>query len=66
MADLMPLLAGQVRTAGMGQVVGLDITAALALTDAEGIDRTVAVPLLGGLARGLMWAYRPQETAPDV
>lgn len=59
-ADLMPRIMGQVRTAGMGQVVGLDLTAALALTDAEGIDRAIAIPLIGGIERGTLWAYRPK------
>jgi len=65
-ADMLPQMAGQVRTAGMGQVVGLDLTACLALTDAADLDRTVAIPLIGGIERGLLWAYRPKDAAADV
>lgn len=66
MADLLPRIVGQVRTAGMGQVVGLDLIACLAMTDAEGIDRAVAIPLIGGIERGVLWAYRPKDDAADV
>lgn len=40
----------------MGQIIGLDVTACLAVTDAAGIDREAALIFVRGLEAGLLRA----------
>jgi hypothetical protein len=54
--SVAPQLVAQVRTAGMGQIIGLDVTACLAVTDAAGIDREAALIFVRGLEAGLLRA----------
>lgn len=58
-AEAMPQIVGQLRV-GMGGATGLDLTAALAVTDSMDIGRDVALPLLHGLEAGALWALAPK------
>jgi hypothetical protein len=44
--DLALACQGQVRTAGMGGVLGFDLPAVLAAADARGLDRAAVMALL--------------------
>jgi hypothetical protein len=52
---------GQLRLAPSGRVVGIDMTAALHITEARGLDLAVVSELLQAAENGLVGAMNDQE-----
>lgn len=63
MWDLVLACQSQVRTAGMGGVVGFDLPAVLAAADAQGVDRGAVMMFLPYIETAMVVAVNERQTA---
>jgi hypothetical protein len=55
--DISQRCAGQIRTAGMGQPIGIDLGVALRMAEVEGADPAVMTNLLPALEAGMVAGF---------
>lgn len=60
--DVAQRCAGQVRTAGMGGVIGLDLSVALRLAEIDGADMKAMATLLPAYEAGMVAGLRKLAT----
>ncbi len=65
--DLLQQCQGQVRTAGMGGVVGIDLAAVMTVAEAVGYDRRSMAMLIPAAEAGMVAGYRKldEQTADN-